>query len=456
MRKLAILVFLAVASACAPKPVPAPVVVAPKFPEFIRPRIPPVLAGTAPAYNQDRGWTFLQAGDLRMAEREFDMALKTSAAFYPAENGLGYVELARKDARAALPHFDRALEREPADLSGLMGKAQALFTLNRDIEALPVLEAALAIDPSLSDVARRIEVLRFRAQQDELTRARQAGGAGRLDESVSIYRKAIAGSPDSAFLYREIAAVERRQGNDEQALEHLRRAVALEPADGSSLVQIGDILAARGDLDAAVTAYTEALAAEPNLDVDAKLDDVRARAALARLPEAYRAIDRAPQITRGDLAALVGQRLSDLLQSSRRRDAVLITDIANHWASSWIVTVARAGVMEPYANHAFQPRSIVRRVDLAQVVNRLLMKVVEAAPNQPHPWQSARLKFADLAPGHLAYLAASAAVASGVLSTGPNGSFQPGRLVSGQDAIEALDRVGSLARGDSTRAKSAR
>src|SRR5262245_38478725 len=189
MRKLAIVPLLAAAGGCAPKPVLAPVVVAPKFPDFIRPTVPPSLAGTPPSYNQERGWTFLQAGDLRMAEREFDMALKTSAAFYPAEDGLGYVELARKDHKAALQHFDRALERQPADLSGLMGKAQALFALERDIEALPVLEAALAVDPSLSDVARRVEVLRFRVQRDELNRARQAGSAGRLDEAVAVYLK---------------------------------------------------------------------------------------------------------------------------------------------------------------------------------------------------------------------------------------------------------------------------
>jgi tetratricopeptide (TPR) repeat protein len=449
--------LLATFSACAPKLPPAPVVVsAPKFPEFIVPPVPASLAGTPAAANQDRAWRYLQAGDFKSAEREFETALKTTPAFYPAENGLGYVELARKDLKAALRHFDRALEGGEPDLSGLMGKSQALLALNREDEALPVLEAALVIDPSLIEVVGRVEILRFRRQQDDLARAREAATAGRFDDAIAMYTRAIQGSPDSAFLYRELAAVERQKGDNDKAIDHLRKGIALEPGDARSLAQIGDILDARGDFDGAAKAYVDALASEPSTEVEAKLEAVRARADLARLPEEYRAIGGAPQITRGDLAALVGVRLARLLQVTRRRDAVLITDIRTHWASAWIVTIARAGIMEPYANHAFQPRTIVRRVDFAQVVSRLLARVAEAIPRQPHPWQAARLKFTDVAPGHLAYLAASAAVASGVMTAGPDNNFQPSLIVSGQEAVAAIDRLEAIVRVDPARGKSGR
>src|SRR5579885_2225025 len=102
MRKLFPLILLVAAgAACAPKPIPAPVVASPRFPDFTRPVVPPALASTRAAVNQDRGWRFLQVGDLRTAEREFQTALKLVPDFYPAESGLGYIELARKDARAA-------------------------------------------------------------------------------------------------------------------------------------------------------------------------------------------------------------------------------------------------------------------------------------------------------------------------------------------------------------------
>src|SRR5205814_1332138 len=118
--------------------------------------------------------------------------------------------------------------------------------------------------------------------------------------------------------------------------------------------------------------YADALVLEPNPAVEKRLESLRDRIALARLPAEYRAIDEAPQITRGDLAALIGIRLAPLLQSDRTRDAVLITDARAHWAATWIMNVARAGIMEPFANHTFQPRSLVRRTDLAQAMARLL------------------------------------------------------------------------------------
>src|SRR5438093_12050546 len=144
-----VLAAAVVISACAPKVVPPPVVPAPKFPEFIQPTVPPALASTRAAVIQSRGWALLQAGDFRTAEREFSAALKAVPAFYPAEVSLGYLELARNDAKAALPHFDRALElTQQSDLSMLLGRGQALLALNREREAASAFEAALAIDPS--------------------------------------------------------------------------------------------------------------------------------------------------------------------------------------------------------------------------------------------------------------------------------------------------------------------
>jgi len=53
------------------------------------------------------------------------------------------------------------------------------------------------------------------------------------------YLDAVAASPDSAFLYRELASVERRAGRPADALAHARDAVARDPADASAQVLLG-------------------------------------------------------------------------------------------------------------------------------------------------------------------------------------------------------------------------
>jgi tetratricopeptide (TPR) repeat protein len=441
----AILLVVVLASACAPKTVPLPTVTTPKFPEFMEPTIPAAEATSPMAASEARAWLYLQAGDLRTAERELSIALKAAPAFFPAETAFGYVELARKDAKAALPHFDNALQQQPAYPSALVGKGEALVALGRESDAVALFDAAVAADPTLTDVKRRAEVLKFRGAERNLAAARQAARSGHADEAIRTYQAALTSSPDSPFLYRELAAVERQRGATDAALDHFRRAVALDPTDAKSLQQIGEILESRDDLELAAKAYQDALAIEPNADVESRLERMRERTELARLPAEYRAIEEATQITRGDLAALIGVRLAPLLQAKLRPDAVLLTDVRAHWAASWIMAVTRAGVMEPFANHAFQPRTVVRRIDLAQAVARLLSRIGATNSAKASAWESARVKFPDLSPGHLAYPAASAAVASGAMKTAADGSFQPSRPVTGAEAVEAIDRLAALA-----------
>lgn len=451
------LAVVVIASACAPKTMtPLPVVSAPKYPEFMQPVVPPALANLPAAVtSQERGWQFLQAGDFRNAEREFRMALDTAPQFYPAETALGYLELARKEAAAALPHFERALLSDGRDVTALVGGGLALLALNREADALFAFESAVAVDPTLADIRRRVEVLRFRGLGQDLAAARQAAASGALDEAARAYANAIASSPDSPFLYRELAVVERRQGNAEAALADFRKALALDPTDASSLVQLGDLLVARGELEAAAKSYADSLALEPSDAVEAKLDGVRARTELARLPAEYRAIDAAPQITRGDLAALIGVRLAQLVQAARRRDAV-VTDARNHWAATWIMAVVRAGIIDPYDNHTYQPRALVRRTDLALAMSRLLTQIAAEHPVQGRSWESARLRFPDLPAGHLAYPAVSMAVAAGVMTTGADNAFQPTQAVSGADAAAAVSRLEALAGGSPTGGQSQR
>ena len=447
MRRL--LLFAVVGSlgglaACAPKAtVPAPVVTAPQFPEFTQPPVPPALAGSPAIPGHDRAWRFLQAGDLRNAEREIAAATRLVPGFYPAEAARGYLNLARKDPKAALGHFDRALELQASYPSALLGRGQTLEALGRDAEAIAAFGAALAVDPSLTDLQRRIEVLRFRGLERDLAAARTAARADKPEDARRAYQAAIASSPDSAFLYRELGAVERRAGATEPALVDFRKAVELDPSDASSWAQIGELLEARGDQQGALAAYNDALSLEPSETVEARRDALIALAERAKLPQEYRAIDTASQITRGDLAALIGVRLSDLVRAMRSREALVVTDVRAHWAEAWIMAVGRAGIIEAYANHTFQPRTLVRRADLAQAANRLLSRI--GAPAQIAAWQNARAKFSDIGPGHLAYPAASAAVTSGVMTAAADGSFQPSRPVTGAEAIETVQRLQAMA-----------
>jgi tetratricopeptide (TPR) repeat protein len=435
---------LAVSASCGPKPVVMPTAGVLQYPDFVEPKAPPSMDRTPAAGAQARAWQFLQGGDLRNAEREASAALRTAPDFFPAATTLAYVDLARRNPRDAVTKFDRALSRDAAYAPALAGKGHALAALNRDNEAVAAFEAALAADASLTDVGRRLDVVRLRLSQRSITSARQAAAAGRFEEAIARYRSALERSPDSAFLYRELALAERDHGSGDDAVEHFRKATILDPGDAASLVDLAGMLDARNEFDAALEAYGDALAIDPDPAVTAKRDALSLRADIARLPPEYRAIEAAVQISRGDLAALIGVRLQRLVAAARPRDVGVMTDIRGYWAEPWILQVARAGAMNPFENHTFQPRSVVRRVDLAQAATRLLAQIAAAAPAEGRRWQNARGRFPDLTTTHVAYPAASTAIAAGVMLAADDGAFQPSRPVSGAEATDAIVRILAL------------
>lgn len=432
---------LLLAAACAPKAPPA----APgalRYPDFVKPVVPQALTASPAAARVERGWNLLQADNLRDAEREFTEALRRDSALYPAQAGSAYVALARREATRARALFDLALTRAPDYLPAMAGRGQALVSLGLDQEALATFEAALKIDPDQAEVRRRLDAVRFRLVQSQIEAGRAAAAAGRFDEAKAALNRALAGSPESALVHRELGLVERGQGNVTAAIAQFRLATMFDPFDTVSYVQMGELHEQRGDFGAAEGAFRAANAIDPSPQLAARIEAVVARGRDSRLPAEFQAIAGAAQITRADLAALIGVRLESEVRGAPGTADVL-TDIRGHWATRWIPEVARAGFVAAFENHTFQPATRLRRVDLATSVSRVLTHLARTRPAL-RSTLAQRPAIADVPQGHLNYPQMSAAIAAGVLPL--NGDrFDLARPVSGQEAIQAVERLVALA-----------
>jgi len=441
-----VILVLALAAGCGPKTLePPPTVAVARYPDFIFPTAPDDLGNPAALERHKAGWLWLQAGDLKAAERNFEAALKLANNFYPSEVGLGYIEVAKKDQNQAVNHFDRAVVANPRYAPALVGRGEALLALGQRDMALKSFEAAVVADASLAPLRTRIEVLRVRGLQDDVDAARKAAEGGRLDEAHQAYDRAIAASPESPFLYRELADVVRRQGDLDLALQDAQKATELDPSDARAQVVIGEILEARKDVPNAIAAYEAAIALERNETLERKIESLREGLTLAAMPTEFKEIESSPSLSREQLAALVGVRLDELFKRVDRRTAVVITDTRGSWATPWILAVTRAGVMEVYPNHTFQPAAMVRRGDLAEAASRVLALIAVQKPALAAAWKDEKREFTDVSPAHLNYAAASMTVGAGVMKPLPDGSFQLGRAVSGAEAVAAVKRLEELA-----------
>ena len=411
----------------------------PAYPEYLYPVVPDGMRGGPASLALDRGWQRLQRDERTEAGREFTAALQRQADFYPARTAQGYLALAERRLDEALAAFDATLARTPVYVPALVGRGHTLLALDRVAAAADAFDAALTLEPTMDDLRRRVEVLQVRRVQAGIERARAAMAAGDTTTARDAYRTALEASPESAFLHRELAAVERAAGDDTRARVHLQQAAALDPEDAPTHQQLGMVLEALQDVAAALRAYSRAAALAPDPALDARIDVLTRSLRDAELPNEFRGIADRATMTRGDLAALIAVRFDDMFAATPRQE-VVITDARDHWAVIWIRQVVAAGLMDTLENHAFQPAVPLRRMDLADVAARLIRLTGVAG------LETARTTtIADMQATHLSFPAVSTVVAAGVMPLVDGREFQGTRDVTGREAIAVIDRVRALA-----------
>lgn len=438
-----LLLGLVVASAGACVSAPPAGGKAPGIPAYAAPVIPASLGGVTPELRQrhEAAWLQLQAGDLRGAARSYTECLRSSATFYPAEAGLGFVALAGRDFNTAVARFRSALGRNERYVPAWRGLVDAELGAGHDDEAIAALERLLALDASQESDRSRLELLRLKQLQTLVDAGVRARDAGRLDEADRVLARALVLSPRSPIVLRELAQLEIKRGQLDEAEAHARRAIEIDATDARAHATLASVLEARGQVHQAAMELAQAAALDPAYRERAQA--MQARADAVTMPAEMRDLGSQSALTRSQLAALIGTRLPALLARAPRTIPVVATDLRGHWAATWIVTVTQAGIMDVFANHTFQPSATVRRADLAQAVSALVALASAPNPDQLSRWQSARPSFADLGPSNLLYPPAALAVAAGAMSA-VGGRFDPTRAATGAEALAAITRVEQL------------
>lgn len=443
---VALLVAVAITVAgCASAPSAAPAT--PRYPDVPMLFVPDNAVATPEIRNRhEAAWRRLQAGDLRGAGREFTEVLRRAPGFFPAEAGLGHIAALERRYEDAARHFDKVMAADGTYLPALLGGMDVALATGDDVSAMVMSERILAVDPQRDEVRGQQEVLRLRVVQAQLGRATAARAAGQWDDARAALEHALTMAPDSAVVLRELALVEIARGAFDAAETHVRRSLTLDPGDAETHAVLATVLEAHGRLRDAAVALARATALNPRPEWRDREAALITRADFNALPAEYRAIPSATSVTRAQLAAMLGIRFEEALARAPRRVTVVLTDVRSHWAAPWILPITRAGWMESFANHTFQPSASVRRADLAQAVWRVAQDLGAALPQDLARWRASRPTLRDVPRGHLAYAAIAGVLASGAMGMGEGDLFEPNRPASGFEVVAAIARLEQLAR----------
>jgi len=185
-----------------------------------------------------------------------DGALAKSVALQPQDNylaltGMGALANARHDFGRAADNARRSQAINPASASSYGVLADALIQLGDYPGATAAVQQMLNLDPGLSAFTR--------ASYDRELH-------GLTDQAADLLRRALASTNapgDIAFCRTYLGLLAFSTGNLDGAAEQYRTGLAAAPGDAVLLVGQAQVDAARGNIDAAVAGYQQAVNIRP-------------------------------------------------------------------------------------------------------------------------------------------------------------------------------------------------
>ena len=189
--------------------------------------------------------------EYEQAKPELEFVFSNAPDFEIAR-ALGFTYLSLKEIENARAHFKRTLEMLKEETAGIhILFAKFYERTNFPADAERELKRAIEIDPNANKVNLYLGYLLM-----------QNGGAGRMDEALSWFKKELALDPNDFYanFYAGVAA--NTNNENETALPFLKRAIELNPQSGEAHVFLAQAQLALEDLENAEKNLRQAVSLE--------------------------------------------------------------------------------------------------------------------------------------------------------------------------------------------------
>ncbi len=352
------------------------------------------------------GFSALRQGNLAAARDAFGLALGSGQPLAEAAYGMGLVAVLQQRPELARGWFETALEA----------------------------------DAGLTRAVLELRQLRLGDVGPLLMRAEMAANSGDAEVAVAAYEEAIAAAPELEGPYLRIAALREERGDIEAAIRVLSDA-RRRTGDGPLILERLGMLyrsAQRyADSNNVFQRLADALPDDPRIaDLAREARDLYERDSL---PAEYRELATKSVITREELAALLAINLQMLEGRAEERRGVIVADVGARWPTPFVQRMVSWGVLDVYQNNDFFPQMQVRRSMLVEACYRVL-ELIGAAADAPRP------ALDDPPPEHLLYRPVQAVVGLRILLPDDDGTFDLLALVSGTEAMSAVERLTAVVR----------
>lgn len=386
----------------------------------------------------NEGYAAYQKGDQVKARQKFKNVLRENPEHYAAYLAMGYTYLAENDVDHAERYIRTALDKNPDYVQGHYSLAFVLEQRAQFEEALMQWEEVKRVNPDYPGIDQAGKILRLKATEQLMTHAKEVSGSN-PDDAIKLYEKAQTIAPEVTQIPLEIATIQLRKGNCNDALANLEKSGETLPDDPEIQFAYGECLSEAREYDKALAVYQKSQQLKPDPNTEGRIADMQKILAFNAMPEEYQNIAQTSELNRAQLAALIFTNLK-FLEKYGTSNSVILVDVFDHWAKNYIQKAVDTGMMEVFPNRTFQPSRWISKIELARAAARIL-EILETNEGKKIPVIQTDLSIDDVPDGNIYHAMVMKTLQAGVLSLDTDGRFHMNRPVSGAEAQSVVNRL---------------
>jgi len=386
-------------------------------------------------------WRYIQDGRTKKAEKTINKLGSQNSFYYV---GLGFVSLILEYPQRAEQYFKASLSEFPEMTLAHVGLAQIYLKSGQEDLAFVEYREILKVDPDHPWAKPQFEEIKMSRTEELQREANSYLTAGDMEKSKEAYLKALYFTPDAIEAHLSLAKIYKKEENLQSALVHFKAAATSVPQNTDIQMEYADTLFQAGELKKSLVLYEELSEKNPsNVEIQQRLETIKNRLGIFKLPSQYDSIQFSEAVSKEEIAALLSVKFKNIIDEPKGKPPIII-DISTSWASQFILHTASMGILDVYPNHTFQPKKIITRAEMAEVLFRLVEHLKRKEYNFIQQIPPDRIQISDVSPGNYYYRPILLIVSYDIMDLSRDRKFNPDQAVSGQEAIRLVGLILAL------------
>lgn len=389
----------------------------------------------------EEAWKELRKGDAEKARKLFSKLNSQSPGYH---SGLGYVYYILEQPALAEDYFKVSLERYPEMTISRIGLVQIYMDRGQDEKAFIELREIMKTEPDNPWAKPRYEEIKNQKTEEAIFMGKALIDQENYERGKSELLKALFYSPDSNEAHLALADIYKKEDKLQMALIHLKSALSNDPENIDILREYGETLFQAEENKESLEIFERLQKIDPdNQSIRQRIETLKNRLGIFELPSQYNSIPSREAISKEELAALIAVKFKEILDKPAGKPPIIV-DITTSWATQFIVDMTSIGILDVYPNHTFQPKKIITRGEMAEIIFRLIdylrkkgIRFIQQIPPE-------KIQIKDVSSDNFYHRPILLVISYDLMSMYPDKTFRPDLPVSGQEAIKLLNIIINL------------